>query len=79
MREEQTEERRMKKRGAYKISHIRIIEDDEPKVNYEELMWLQTKYKMAELIYKINKLNEQKSALEQELLEMTYARRPESL
>ena len=66
------------KRGAYKVSHIRIIED-EPKVNYEELMWLQTKYKMAELIYKINKLTAQKSALEQELLEMTYARRPESL
>ena len=53
----------MKNRGAYKRTHIRII-DDPPPVDYDELKRLQTKYKLTELAYQIDKLNKQKKALE---------------
>lgn len=53
------------KRGAYKVSHIRIL-DDEPKVDYDELLRLQHKYKVQELGYRMDILREQMIRLEKE-------------
>lgn len=56
-------------RGAYKRS-VRIIEDDTPKIDYGELRRLTMKYKLQELAYQINKLNEKKEALEKMYYEL---------
>lgn len=53
------------KRGAYKVSHIRIL-DDEPKVDYDELLRLQHKYKVQELGYRMDILRDQMIRLEKE-------------
>ena len=53
------------KRGAYKVSHIRIL-DDEPKVDYDELRRLQHKYKVQELGYRMDILRDQMIRLEKE-------------
>ena len=72
MREEQTKGERVKKRGAYKVSHIRIIEEP-PKIDYDEMKRLQTKYKLTELAYQIDRLNKQKRALEKKYDELRTA------
>lgn len=56
----------MKKRGAYKITHIRII-NDPPPVDYDELTRLQLRYTLDALTYQIDKLNKQKANLKKKL------------
>ena len=56
----------MKKRGAYKVSHIRII-DDEPKVDYDELARLQAQYTISEIEYQMKKLTAKMAELRKKL------------
>ena len=78
MREEQTKGERVKKRGAYKVSHIRIIEEP-PKIDYDELERAQDRYTVAAITSRIAMLKEQVQALENKLQEITNERTPEPL
>lgn len=51
-------------KGAYKRKSVRIVEDEPPKMDYDELRRLSVKYKLQELAYQIGKLNDKKEALE---------------